>query len=99
MFVRIDLDLGTMREANLISRDSLIYRGVESGVFLLDEQERPVFQAVEIGVSTEDDRVEVVNLVPGTRIIGRGATMLREGDQIRISGEPPPAAGEVRNGG
>lgn len=98
MFVRIDLDLGTTREANLISRDSLIYRGVESGVFLLDEQERPVFQAVEIGV-TQDDQVEVVNLAPGTRIIGRGATMLREGDQIRISGAPPPAAGEVRNGG
>jgi RND family efflux transporter MFP subunit len=99
MFVRIDLDLGTTREANLIPRASLIYRGVESGVFLLDEEDRPVFQVVEIGVNTEDDRVEVVNLAPGTRVIGRGATMLREGDRIRISGAPPPTAGEARNGG
>ncbi|MDA0204799.1 MAG: efflux RND transporter periplasmic adaptor subunit [Acidobacteria bacterium] len=99
MFVRIDLNFGTTREANLIPRDSLIYRGVESGVFLLNEQDLPVFQAVEIGVNTEDDRVEVLNLAPGTRIIGRGATMLREGDQIRISDGQPLAAGEARNGG
>lgn len=99
MFVRIDLDLGTTRQANLIPRDSLIYRGIESGVFLLDEEDRPVFQSVEIGVNTEDDRVEVLNLAPGTRIIGRGATMLREGDQIRIAGEQTPAAGNERNGG
>ena len=99
MFVRIDLNFGTTREANLIPRDSLIYRGVESGVFLLNEENRPVFQVVEIGVNTEDDRVEVLNLAPGTRIIGRGATMLREGDQIRISGGQSPDAGEARNGG
>jgi hypothetical protein len=91
--------LGTTRQANLIPRDSLIYRGVESGVFLLDEENRPIFQAVEIGVNTEDDRVEVVNLAPGPRIIGRGATMLSEGDQIRISGEPAPADGGARKGG
>lgn len=90
MFVRIDLDLGTMREANLIPRDALVYRGTEAGVFLLDEQQRPVFQGIQTGVSTEDDRVEVLNLAPGTQIIGRGATMLREGDEIRVSGAPPP---------
>lgn len=90
MFVRINLDLGTMRDANLIPRDALVYRGTESGVFLLDDQRRPVFQAVQTGVNTEDDRVEVLNLAPGTSIIGRGATMLREGDEIRVSGAPPP---------
>jgi HlyD family secretion protein len=89
MFVRIDLDLGTMREANLIPRDALVYRGTEAGVFLLDEQQRPVFQVVQTGVNTEDDRVEVLNLSPGTSIIGRGATMLREGDEVRSSGPPP----------
>jgi RND family efflux transporter MFP subunit len=98
MFVRINLDLGTMREANLIPRDSLVYRGVESGVFLLDEQNRPVFQSVELGVSTEDDQVEVINLAPGTKIIGRGATMLREGDEIGISGAEP-LAGQPPSGG
>jgi multidrug efflux pump subunit AcrA (membrane-fusion protein) len=93
MFVRINLDLGTMRDANLIPRDALVYRGTESGVFVLDEQQRPVFQAVQTGVNTEDDRVEVLNLSPGTSIIGRGATMLREGDEIRVSGPPPPPQG------
>lgn len=89
MFVRINLDLGTMRDANLIPRDALVYRGTEAGVFLLDEQQRPVFQAVQTGVNTEDDRVEVLNLAPGTSVIGRGATMLREGDEVRISGPAP----------
>jgi RND family efflux transporter MFP subunit len=98
MFVRINLDLGTMRDANLIPRDSLVYRGIESGVFLLDEQNRPVFQSVELGVSTEDDRIEVMNLAPGTKVVGRGATMLREGDQIGISGAEPPA-GQAPTGG
>ena len=92
MFVRIDLDLGTMRTANLIPRAALVYRGTEAGVFLLDELQRPVFQVVQTGVNTEDDRVEVLNLSPGTSIIGRGATMLREGDEVRISG-PPPSQG------
>ena len=98
MFVRINLDLGTMREANLIPRDGLVYRGLEAGVFLLDEQNRPVFQSVELGVSTEDDRIEVMNLAPGTKIIGRGATMLREGDEIGISGAEAPAGGPSSGG-
>lgn len=98
MFVRINLDLGTMREANLIPRDGLVYRGLEAGVFLLDEQNRPVFQSVELGVSTEDDRIEVMNLAPGTKIIGRGATMLREGDEIGISGTQAPAGGSSSGG-
>ena len=98
MFVRINLDLGTMREANLIPRDALVYRGLEAGVFLLDEQNRPVFQSVELGVSTEDDRIEVMNLAPATKIIGRGATMLREGDEIGISGAEAPAGGPSSGG-
>ena len=98
MFVRINLDLGTMREANLLPRDGIVYRGLEAGVFLLDEQNRPVFQSVELGVSTEDDRIEVMNLAPGTKIIGRGATMLREGDEIGISGAEAPAGGPSSGG-
>ena len=87
-----------MREANLIPRDALVYRGLEAGVFLLDEQNRPVFQSVELGVSTEDDRIEVMNLAPATKIIGRGATMLREGDEIGISGAEAPAGGPSSGG-
>lgn len=85
MFARIRLDLGSMREATLIPRDGLVYRGTQPGVFVV-EGDRPVFRAIETGLS-RDDQVEVLaNLEPGTTIVGRGATMIREGDRVRAAG-------------
>ena len=45
MFGRINLDLGTMREATLIPRDGLVYRGTQPGVYVLEGEDgdRPVF--------------------------------------------------------
>jgi membrane fusion protein (multidrug efflux system) len=99
MFVRINLDLSSTRPAKLIPRDGLVYRGTQSGVFVLDEQDRPVFQAIETGVNTDDDQIEVINLAVGTRIVGRGAGMLRDGDRIRVAGDPPTGTRKAENGG
>jgi HlyD family secretion protein len=99
MFVRINLDLSSTRPAKLIPRDGLVYRGLQSGVFVLDAQDRPVFQAIETGVTTDDDQIEVINLAVGTRIVGRGAGMLRDGDMIRIAGDPPAGTRKAENGG
>ena len=86
MFVRIRIDTGLMREATLIPREGLVYRGQQAGVYVV-EQDRPVFRAIETGL-TRQDYVEVLaNLEPGAAIVGRGATMLEDGDRIRVSGD------------
>jgi RND family efflux transporter MFP subunit len=83
MFARVRLDVGQMREAILIPRDALVYRGQQAGVFVVDST-KPVFQSVDTG-ATHGPEVEVVaNLEPGTTIVSRGAAMLQEGDQIRV---------------
>ncbi|MEZ5394286.1 MAG: efflux RND transporter periplasmic adaptor subunit [Bryobacterales bacterium] len=84
MFARINLDLGTMREATLIPRDGLVYRGTQPGVYILEgeDQDRPVFRPIETGMTREDEVEVLANLDPGTKIVGRGATMLRDGDRI-----------------
>ena len=81
MFARIELDLGASRQATLIPRDSLVYRSQQPGVYVV-EGSRPVFRSIETGM-TRQETVEVLsNLDPGTSIVGRGATMLRDGDRI-----------------
>lgn len=85
MFARVELDLATTRDATLIPREALVYRGTQPGVYLVKES-RPEFRAIETGL-TEEGKVEVLaNLEPGTEIVGQGSTMIGEGDQIRFLG-------------
>lgn len=92
MFARVNLDLGTMRDAVLIPREALVYRGQQPGVYVLDAQ-RPVFKNIETGTS-QGSHVEVLsNLAAGTRIVSRGAAMLAEGDRIRIVEEKEAEGG------
>ncbi len=97
MFARITLDLGSMREATLIPRDGLVYRGQQPGVFIVEgDSERPVFRVIETGL-THEGQVEVLaNLDAGTQIVGRGATMLRDGDRINTG---RGGGGQGRGGG
>lgn len=82
MFVRVLLDLGSTRPAVLIPREALVYRGQQAGVYL-NQSGTPVFVPVDTGTAI-DGEIEVSSLKPGTSIVARGATMLREGDRIRI---------------
>ena len=86
MFARINLDLGTMREATLIPRDGLVYRGQQPGVYVVEQENQPVFRAIETGMTRENEVEVLANLMPGTTIVGRGATMLRDGDRIAVAG-------------
>lgn len=86
MFARINLDLGTMREATLIPRDGLVYRGQQPGVYVIEQENVPVFRPIETGMTRENHVEVLANLAPGTEIVGRGATMLRDGDKIAIAG-------------
>ena len=94
MFARINLDLGTMREATLIPRDGLVYRGQQPGVYVVEQENQPVFRAIETGMTRENEVEVLANLMPGTTIVGRGATMLRDGDRIAVAG-----AGGKKGGG
>ena len=89
MFARIELDLGTTRDAILIPRAGLVYRGQQPGVYTV-EGDRPTFRAIETGLTREDQVEVLANLEPGVKIVGRGATMLREGDRIRAAGAGAP---------
>ncbi len=94
MFARITLDLGSTREATLIPRDGLVYRGQQPGVYIVPEQaDRPIFRVIETGLTREGQVEVLANLDPGTRIVGRGATMLRDGDRITTGGGGPRGPG------
>jgi RND family efflux transporter MFP subunit len=86
MFARVELDLASTREAVLIPREALVYRGQQPGVYLLDNK-RPMFRPIETGL-TQGDKVEVLaNLEAGRVVVGRGSSMISEGDRIVVAGE------------
>ena len=101
MFARISLDLGSTRAATLIPRDGLVYRGQQPGVYIVEENsQQPIFRVIETGLTREDQIEVLANLDAGTRIVGRGATMLRDGDRISTGpgggggGRQPAGAGQ-----
>lgn len=89
MFARAELDLGTTREATLVLRDALVYRGEQPGVYLLDSGNAK-FQPVETGL-TQIDKVEVLaGLKEGDVVITRGANLVKDGDPVRVVSDGPP---------
>ena len=83
MFARVTLQLESLRKAVLIPRESLVYRGTQAGVFVVEES-RPMFRPIETG-SAEGQEVEVLgNLAAGAAVVSRGAAMVSEGDRIKI---------------
>lgn len=87
MFARVKLGAMSSREAILIPRAALVYRGAQPGVYVV-QGNTPQFRAIEAGV-TEGEQVEALtNLQPGTKIVSTGASMLSEGDRIRVLKAP-----------
>jgi RND family efflux transporter MFP subunit len=83
MFSRVDLNLETRRSAILLPREALVYRNERQGVFVVDA-ETARFQPVVTGL-TEGDRIEIVEGVrEGDTVVGRGATLLQNGDAVQI---------------
>jgi RND family efflux transporter MFP subunit len=92
MFARIELDLGTDHESNLLPRDALVYRGEQPGVYLI-ESGVARFRPVETGL-TQDDKVEVrTGLSDGDVVITRGSNLIKDGDRVRVDEESPRAGG------
>lgn len=100
MFARVQLDLASTREAVLLPREALVYRGTQPGVYLIKEN-RPEFRPIETGL-TEGGQIEVLgSLQPGTLVVGRGSTMISDGTRINVveGGEPSPAGPGGRSRG
>jgi RND family efflux transporter MFP subunit len=87
MFARVHLDLASKRQAVVIPREALVYRGTQPGVYVV-QQNRPLFRMIETGLTQGDDVEVIANLEAGTPIVTRGASMITEGDQIRIARPP-----------
>lgn len=106
MFARVKLDVGGTRDAILVPREALVYRGAQSGVYVL-ESKKPVFRPVDTGTAHGTDVEVTSNLPVGTPVVSRGAAMLQDGDQIRVMeqkdastdrSDAPSQAGTVRAG-
>ncbi len=88
MFARVTLDLGGQRKGLLVPREAVVYRGEESGVFTL-EGNVARYRSVEVGL-TRQSQVEIVKgLKPGEKVITMGASLLKDGDEVRFKGEEP----------
>jgi RND family efflux transporter MFP subunit len=86
MFARVKLNTASTRQTVLIPREALVYRGEQPGVYIVREG-APEFRAIETGTMQGDLVEALTNLQPGTRIVATGASMLTEGDRIRVVGE------------
>jgi RND family efflux transporter MFP subunit len=91
MFARVTLDLGSQRKGILVPREAVVYRGDQSGVFVLNGNIAR-FRPVQAGV-THESQVEIVEgLKSGERVISMGASLLKDGDPVRLKGEGPPGS-------
>lgn len=86
MFARVTLDLANFRQAVLIPREALVYRGQQPGVYVLGMDNKPMFRDIEPGIVQGDDVEVLANLSPGTRIVTKGASMLTDGVQVKVAG-------------
>lgn len=85
MFARVELNLTTGRRALLVSRDALVYRNGNSGVFVV-EGDRAHFRPIQTGL-VEGDRIEIVTGVTESDVVvTRGANLLNSGDSVRVLG-------------
>jgi multidrug efflux pump subunit AcrA (membrane-fusion protein) len=88
MFARVTLDLGGQRKGILVPREALVYRGEQSGVFILIEK-RAQFRPVKVGV-TQQSMVEILDGVQtGEQVISMGASLIKDGDEVRLKGARP----------
>lgn len=89
MFARVSLNLGGRRSGLLVPREAVVYRGEESGVFVLNGN-RARFRVVQPGI-TQQNTVEVLQgLREGETVVSMGASLLKDGDQVRVKGAGGP---------
>jgi membrane fusion protein (multidrug efflux system) len=96
MFARIQMDLGTERQALLVPRDAVVTRGQLTGVNVLVSG-RVRFRQIETGLSS-DRGVEVLSgLSEGTTVVTRGSQGLQEGATVEVQAKRASHSGEDRS--
>ncbi|NKB86775.1 MAG: efflux RND transporter periplasmic adaptor subunit [Acidobacteria bacterium] len=87
MFARVDLSLGSNRDALRVPREALVVRGQDEGVYVISE-EVAHFTVVRTGLS-EENWIEITEgLEAGDTVATMGANLLRDGDAVRVIGAP-----------
>jgi len=82
------LDLGGRRQGLLVPRDALLYRGDQGGAFVLQEGIAR-FRPIQSGIA-QQDAVEVISgLSAGEQVITMGASLLKDGDRVRLREAEP----------
>lgn len=83
MSARIQMEMGTERQALLVPREAVVMRGQQTGIYVL-EADRVRFQQITTGLST-DQGVEVLGgLRAGTTVITRGSQGLQDGVVVEV---------------
>lgn len=87
MFGRTHFEIGSKR-LPVINVESLVKRAGLTGVFFVDEQQRIHFRWLRLGKET-DGKIEVLaGLTGGEHIVALPDGRLRDGDFIRLKGQP-----------
>lgn len=95
MFARVTLRVGGERAGILVPREAVVYRGEQSGVFVL-EGNRAMFRPVRLGV-TQQNVIEVTSGInEGTEVVSMGASLLKDGDEVRLQNQRPRGDGGGR---
>lgn len=91
MYARVRLTVGERKEALVVPRNAVVAVGGQRGVYVLNgESNQVTFQKLETGLE-DQDRTEVLEGVrEGLIVVTTGANALRDGDTVRLPGQPPP---------
>ena len=83
MFARIQMNLGTERQALLVPREAVVLRGQTTGVNVL-LADRVQFRPIHTGTATEQGVEVLEGLTEGATVVTRGTQDLKDGDAVEI---------------
>lgn len=75
----------------VVPQSAIVYRGSNSGVFVLDAGNHARFRAVQTGARLGRE-VAVTGVREGERVVDSGAGFLGDGDLVTVAAAAPPAA-------
>jgi len=96
LFVRIRLPIGAPYQALMIPDQAVLSDQGRKYVFVVDDQDKVVYRAVELGQELQELRVIKKGLAPGERVIITGSQRVRAEDKVRPTEQKPPKPPESR---
>jgi RND family efflux transporter MFP subunit len=93
MYARVRLTVGQREEAVVIPRNAVVTVGGQRGVFVVDRGDEGViarFAPITTGLENQERSEVLKGVSPGQQVVTVGAAALRDGDRVRLAGEPEP---------